>query len=47
MAICDFDNVLDFEDGDLDSEPTPDWQDWYGVCWDCEEDCDSCILGGL
>ena len=47
MGICDFDPVLDFEDSDLDGEPEQDWQSWYGTCWDCVEDCDSCVIGGL
>jgi len=47
MGICDFDPVLDFEDDDLIDEPEQDWSSWYGVCWDCEEDCDSCVIGGL
>lgn len=44
MGICDFDPVLDFEEDDLVDEPA---HSWYDVCWDCEEDCDTCILGGL
>jgi hypothetical protein len=47
MGICDFDPVLDFENGDLDNEPEQDWPSWYGACWDCDEDCDSCVIGGL
>ncbi len=45
MGICDFDPVLDFEPDDLAEEPTHEY--WYDMCWNCVDDCDNCVLGGL